>query len=141
MKTTLLHTALLAASILVSTNASSDTDIYKCRDAGGLILLTDKPCGPGLTAAPVAVNTDESPQAHEQAPETNNATTPATGWSTSEPETTPVAIVARAPSPGLLLRAKPLRRALAADIDTLKQAKLAMLNDDAVWASQRALRD
>jgi hypothetical protein len=138
MKTTLLHTALLAASLFVTANASSDPDIYKCRDAAGFILLTDRPCSAGMTAAPVAV--DEPAQAQDQAPAAE-ADAAFADLNASDTEAAPMAVVIRAPSPGLLLQAKPLRRALAVDIDTLKQAKLALLADDAAWKSHRAMRD
>ncbi len=143
MKTTLLHSALLAASIMLSANAWSDPDIYKCRDAAGFILLTDKACGVGMTAAPVAVDTADPDQAQHQAPapDADGSTAPDTGWGKAEPEAEVVAVIVRAPSPGLLLRAKPIRRALAADIDTLRLARLALRADDAAWLSQRALRD
>ncbi len=114
MNTPLLHAVLLAATVMVSAGATSDTDVYKCSDAAGHVLLTDKPCGPGMTAMATA-----------------SARSPPPGPGRA----------GRAPSPGALLRAKPLRRPLAIDIDTMKQAKLAMLNDDATWASQRAQRD
>lgn len=141
MNTTLLHSALLAASILVSANASSDPDIYKCRDAAGHILLTDKACAAGMTAAPVAVDAVEPDQAQEPSTVPGAHTAPDTGWSTAATETAPMAVIIRAPSPGLLLRAKPMRRALAIDIDTLKLARLALQADDAAWVSQRAQRD
>ncbi len=129
--------------MLVSANAVSDPDIYKCSDAEGHILLTDKPCGPGLTvlvpnnsAAALPQDTPANPAAAALP-----AFAPETASDTATLDEPPARVVIRAPSPGSLLHAKPLRRALAIDVDTLKQARLAMLSDDAAWSSRRALRD
>jgi hypothetical protein len=155
MRNLILQATLLVGAILLSTKAfpGTETEVFKCRDSGGHLLLTDKPCGIGQAA--VAIHGGVSEPAAQQGDDlaeagagarvaagaTAAAATPDTGWTSAEADPAPLAVIIRAPSPGSLLQAKPLRRPLAIDIDTLKQAKLAMLNDDAVWASQRALRD
>jgi hypothetical protein len=141
MKNLILQASLLVGAVLLSTKAfpGTESEIYKCRDGAGHVLLADKPCGIGMTA--LAMEGEASPADTAQTTPPMPATTPDTTWNTAEPDHAVAAVMIRAPSPGSLLQAKPIRRPLAVDVDTLKQAKLAMLSDDAVWASRRALRD
>lgn len=135
----ILLTTLLSVAMLTGAGASSESDVNKCSDAEGHILLTDQACGAGYAALPA--NSLLEVQATDAAGTEQEADHATQAEPVRADEVLAVIVALRPLSPGNNLRAKDLRRALAGDVDTLKQARLAMAADDAASAQRRALRD